>query len=497
MTPITNKASVVEITDYKYTTCSTSSGRTNLSSNFMGFFHSTFQVRCSTHGPTTAYSGTCRLDTGDCSLSKQMRAIESMIEKYTAGLDNDIDSLMHPVQVLDRNTKHRSLSAETILLTGSTGNLGSQLLVDLLSRDNIQRVYAVNRPSSTQSMMQRHSDRFIDKGLDVSLLASAKLVFLEGDISLPDLGLSKFVLDEMRQDLTMIIHNAWTFGFRKTLPFFEDHVKGTRTLIDLARSSVQSEHLRFLFASTCSAMQSWDERKGPYPEKLISDAKHAVGSGYGESKYIAERILAKSGLRAASFRIGQISGLKSNGAWPIHEWIPATVNAALRLGSLPIPNKEYQCRWIPMATTSKAILEIGFTEGALPFAVNLQHPQAISGKILMRGLQKMIVQELRLPSDSLPLVPHEEWIASLEKSASVMKSHRYIQVIAKVHDRLPPDSPEMDLTQAMRLSETMRTLAPIENSDIEKWVLYWVKSGFLDRSMLHAWRNKDEDPSHL
>lgn len=29
---------------------------------------------------------------------------------------------------------------------------------------------------------------------------------------------------------------------------------------------------------------------GPYPEEVILDPKYAVGGGYGESKYISERV---------------------------------------------------------------------------------------------------------------------------------------------------------------------------------------------------------------
>jgi hypothetical protein len=35
---------------------------------------------------------------------------------------------------------------------------------------------------------------------------------------------------------------------------------------------------------------SWDKSKGSYPEDVVLEAKYAVGSGYGESKYVAERV---------------------------------------------------------------------------------------------------------------------------------------------------------------------------------------------------------------
>lgn len=89
----------------------------------------------------------------------------------------------------------------------------------------------------------------------------------------------------------MIIHNAWRLDFNLSLASFESHVKGSRVLIDLARSSRHSSSIRFLFTSSIGSAQSWNAQlQGPYPEKVVMDAKYAVGAGYGESKYITERV---------------------------------------------------------------------------------------------------------------------------------------------------------------------------------------------------------------
>jgi nucleoside-diphosphate-sugar epimerase len=75
-----------------------------------------------------------------------------------------------------------------------------------------------------------------------------------------------------------------------TLASFEGNIRGTRNLIDLARSSPYASDVRFLFMSSISSAQSWDKSQGPYPEVTLADAKHSVGSGYGEGKYVTERV---------------------------------------------------------------------------------------------------------------------------------------------------------------------------------------------------------------
>jgi hypothetical protein len=47
------------------------------------------------------------------------------------------------------------------------------------------------------------------------------------------------------------------------------------------------------------------------------------------------QILAKSGIQATSFRIGQLSGGLPNGAWATSDWVPILVKSSLELGALP------------------------------------------------------------------------------------------------------------------------------------------------------------------
>jgi thioester reductase-like protein len=45
--------------------------------------------------------------------------------------------------------------------------------------------------------------------------------------------------------------------------------------------------------------------------------------------------LELSGLQATSFRIGQISGGLSNGAWATSDWVPILVKSAINMNALP------------------------------------------------------------------------------------------------------------------------------------------------------------------
>ncbi|KAE9383585.1 acetyl-CoA synthetase-like protein [Gymnopus androsaceus JB14] len=412
-------------------------------------------------------------------------SIEEMISKYSHGLDTP---LPHPTLV--------DPTQQYVLLTGSTGNLGAQLLESLLLDDSVARVYTLNRPSTKTSMYERHLARFQDKAFDISLLSSPKLVFLAGKTSHEDLSLPEDTLKELRQNLTMVIHNAWRLDFNLSLASFESHVKGSRVLINLARSSRHSSSVRFLFTSSIGSTQSWDTKTlGPYPEHVVMDAKYAVGGGYGESKYVTERILAKSGLQATSFRIGQVAGGAPNGAWPTSDWVPILVRSSLSIGVLP--DAFGVVSWIPIDAVCSALLDVGFSREPVPIAVNVVHPKSVSWTYVAQRIRTALIEEKHLSSDSLPLVPYYDWVDTIEKHAKypteanaqtipavkLLDFYR-LQSSADIALRKSGETTfesagltTLQTTNVERLSVRIRSLKPLDDTIIRKWVRYWIDAG--------------------
>src|SRR6266511_1194259 len=68
-------------------------------------------------------------------------------------------------------------SGHVVLITGSTGNMGSRVLVGLLKDEHVKTVYAINRPSAGKGISKRQMERFEDSGLDKELIRSSKVVF--------------------------------------------------------------------------------------------------------------------------------------------------------------------------------------------------------------------------------------------------------------------------------------------------------------------------------
>ncbi|KAF8974264.1 hypothetical protein BDZ97DRAFT_1772696 [Flammula alnicola] len=310
-----------------------------------------------------------------------------------------------------------------VLLTGTTGNLGAQLLESLLRDPRISQVYALNRSASSKSLTERHEERFRDKALDLSLLKSDKLTAIEGDLSQKNLGLSSSLYDEIRESVNIIIHTAWRLDFNLSVTSFESNIRGTRNLIEL-RIPVRMPQISI---------------EGLYPEEVILDTKYAVGGGYGESKYVTERVLTTSELNATSIRVGQISGGNPNGAWATTDWIPILVKSSLALGALPTASGVVS--WTPMDAVSDSILDLVFYPKRFPSALNLVHSKPIKWNAVIQYIADALARERGMTA-SIPLVSFQEWVSMLEKrarsstnedQANIVSFYLHISLLMRTH----------------------------------------------------------------
>ena len=77
---------------------------------------------------------------------------------------------------------------------------------------------------------------------------------------------------------------------------------------------------------------------GVVPAKIFPDPKSAIGTGYGESKWVAEHVLQnvmqQTDMHAIIVRLGQVASDRL-GYWNEKEWFPALVKTALHQRCLP------------------------------------------------------------------------------------------------------------------------------------------------------------------
>ncbi|KAG6818492.1 hypothetical protein H0H93_004583 [Arthromyces matolae] len=292
--------------------------------------------------PSSQQTGVTLTMTDPAQKSATTSAIEALLERYSLGLK----------PLLERSTHLKG--PLVVLLTGSTGNLGSEILARLLENDRVERVYTFNRPSARgDTIEERQLEPFRQRSLNTELLRSSKLSHVIGDATQADLGIER---DQY--------------------------------------------------------LASWPSSRGPYPEEVVNDPSIAAGSGYGASKYIAERIIAKSGLNGTTFRIGQICGAAPQGAWDTTELIPILIKTSIALRSYP--DVKGIVSWIPMNAVAAAIVEAASSNEVLPPAVNLVNPQRTTCENINANFIGAVKDVLGVHLD---LVPMRQWISVIERFA--------------------------------------------------------------------------------
>ncbi|KAG6836661.1 hypothetical protein H0H93_005208 [Arthromyces matolae] len=252
---------------------------------------------------------------------------------------------------------------------------------------------------------------FNKRGLDTDILRSKKLSYIIGDTTRRDLGIEREQYALLSRSVNVVIHNAWQVSFTRPLSDFVPNIQAIRHLIDFLRAGPFAAHGRFLFTSSFTVAQSWTPSDGYYPEEIVSDASFAVGTGYGESKYVAERILAKSGLQTTSFRVAQMCGGAPKGVWNTTEWVPVLLKSSIAIGRFP--DMKGVVSWIPVNHAAAAIVEAALSiDEVLPRAANLVNLRPINCSILNDYLIAATKELLGVRLDTIPM---KEWISIIER----------------------------------------------------------------------------------
>ncbi|KAF4617234.1 hypothetical protein D9613_005789 [Agrocybe pediades] len=426
-------------------------------------------------------------------LEKRMQNIEEMVRKYS----------LPPASEAQNASLPPPPATSVVLITGSTGSIGSYVLEGLIRDTRIKRIYTLNRPAKSP-LYERHVEAFKQKGFDVGLLDGGKVIFLHGDLASELLGLDEIIYQEIQNSVDAIIHIAWRLDFNLSLSSFESNIAGMRNLIEFARSSARGPAaIRFVFTSSVASTASWntggDNQHKEVPEDVISDAKYAVGSGYGESKYVVDRILATSGLPyATSLRIGQVSGGPPNGAWSPTDWVPIMIKSSIQLGSLP--SAVGTVSWTPMDAVSRCISDVIFFDPSerdiknFPNTLNIRHPKPVPWHTVMQYVVEALDISKEDGKEALRLVPFQEWISTLDAYSTKHEDTSKVPAVnlldffkhASEAGANVATSDEaagvstFSVAKMLSVSPALREQPPLGHADVQMWIKYWRDIGFLE-----------------
>lgn len=413
--------------------------------------------------------------------------MQAMIDKYTAGLD---------VELAPKKTRTDKL---TVVLTGSTGSLGSYLLHSLIENPRIAKVVCLNRSADAQKRQTaKNKQKELLTPWESSDAQYNPVEFLTADFSKPDLGLGEETYSQLLGSVDAIIHNAWKVDFNHTIESFEkSHIAGTRHLIDLSRKCTYRAPI--LFISSISTALNWMQ-KNPgqsVPESIIEDLESPESLGYGESKYVSERLIeshsSSSGFISSVLRVGQIAGpvLSTAGIWNVQEWFPSLLCSSKHLGLLPDSlGTMNSISWVPVDILARIIVQLlgrTYDDEARPSALkvyNLVNPRTVPWSALLDTVQNGLGGP-----DQIRIVSLAKWVEALERSAQ--ENHGFVaesnpaikllgfwKIIAEKSDRSLTAEPlksnghvngEIGLQNEEEVSDSQQNKADRRKSWLKQW----------------------------
>ncbi|KAK3332836.1 hypothetical protein B0T19DRAFT_457824 [Cercophora scortea] len=318
-----------------------------------------------------------------------------------------------------------------VLLTGSTGSLGSYILHKLMDNPQVAHFYCLNR---TADAAERQSRSFSDRGLGPIDFDTGhpKVTFLHADFTKERFGLEPTVYQDLQQRADVMLLNAWPVNFNSPLDGFEPAIAGTRRCIDFAASAAHRPHVVFVSsiasvlnypaARLGTSTESGDRDSGVVviPEEFELDNSLPLKQGYGESKHVASSVLANaakvSGVRVTILRAGQLAGpVDGLGVWNRQEWLPSLIATSKSLGKIPgsLGFKDDSIDWLPVDLAASAIvdLSLAYTESGDPVlsCFNLVNPRTTQWSVVAKAVQEFYADR----GVSIDVVKYDEWLDDL------------------------------------------------------------------------------------
>ncbi|KAK6216478.1 hypothetical protein LQW54_003483 [Pestalotiopsis sp. IQ-011] len=195
---------------------------------------------------------------------------------------------------------------------------------------------------------------------------------------------------------------------------------------------------------------------GEDPEQIFEDWNLPEPTGYGQSKFICERLLDAAGRESD---------------------IPA-----VHLGVLPASLGLDVIDWVPVDVLGRVVVDLALSAptGKKPGAAvyHVANPRRTSWREVLETVEHELGAQGNVVG--LETVPLGQWVEALRKSSSEMDAAGMAQVPAAkildffegLADRLTAPV-LLDTTEAVAASPTLANLEPIDKTLVENWMRQW------------------------
>ena len=452
--------------------------------------------------PTVASLASAISDLSTASRQSEASSQQARLQVINATLQEhqtSIDKLVNDRLLKSTNSDANAITGKdshTVVLTGSTGALGSYVLQVLLDTPSVTHVYCLDRaPDSSGIRSQRKSCNIGSNG------SSSRVTFLTADISQPDFGLERKTYEALLTEATAFIHSAWPVNFNIPLSAFRPQLVGITQLAEFAVLAAHSPILFFI--SSISSVLGHPDGSLSIPEDIISNSEAPSSMGYGESKYLAELLLDYASKRLAIgsriARVGQIAGpVEGQGVWNKWEWLPSLVLSSLHVGAVPdsLGPKQNKIDWVPIDLLAQVLVELALSSDGIEDHALKQHDVTSKARVFhplnphpvaWGSLLPAIVNSLSRPDTGIKkidTVPVREWLAKVRTDAEAagsadVESMLKVNPAAKLlgfYEKLAEDgnSADFETWRTEAASSKLRAIEELKPEWMERWVRAWL-----------------------
>ncbi|KAJ3499442.1 hypothetical protein NLG97_g334 [Lecanicillium saksenae] len=410
------------------------------------------------YGRSSIY--TVAMDTDD----RNLKALHDCIDEYGSKV-RTLDTTIHGSQLCPTPT--RATTRPCIVITGTTGSVGSYILNELMLHSSKPKIICLNRAADGRAVQIRRN-RLRDASLCTEFPLD-RVRFLTAKLTTgPDFGLSQEDFSSLLAETTFVIHCAWLVDFNLPLSAFRASLDG---LVNLVRFCSNADNCpSLLFVSSISAVMA--RPTATIPEALIDDMAAPL-TGYGETVV----------------RVGQVSGAAhSPGHWNDREWLPRLVVGSKLMGVIPETlGSSNDIDWIPIDVLAKSIVEIGDQLGPQgPYEVyHLVNPAVTNWQqLLPHIIQTLETKDLLTKKLEMRVVSGESWLHELRKAMAKCSGSdddgNPALALLSFYERMfaVTDKPNCcwAVQHSTAASVSFRNAGKIKPQWMQRWTLNWLHS---------------------
>jgi L-2-aminoadipate reductase len=395
-------------------------------------------------------------------------------------------------------------AAPVVFLTGVTGFLGSYILKDLLDREDppIQKVVVLVRAKDEASAFSRVKNTCQAYGVWEDSW-QPRIKCLTGELGPIHFGLSDAQWGELTTEVDVVIHNGAQVHWINTYATLKaPNVLGT---IEAMKMTAEEKPKLFAFVSSTSVLDHEhfvfeSERiiaaggEGISEDDNLSGSRTGLGTGYGQSKWVAEylcREAGRRGLKGCIIRPGYVLGSSKTGVTNTDDFLIRMLKGCVQLGTRP--NINNTVNMVPVNHVARTVVACAFhppspsspatsSSGGVSVAQITGHPRLRFNQYL---------STLQTYGYAAQLTDYVPWASSLEHYVSSHEDFALMPLFTFVANDLPSNTraPELDDQNAERAlyedakwtGEDVSAGSGVTKREVGLYLAYLVEIGFLPK----------------